>query len=141
MYRIILVLDENYGRRVIDLAQEAYVWLVQSEENDRWAALIWQRNPASEDPLLTGLSTFARMRCEPTDELVIRLLEMIDEHHGEFAHDPAWTRIDVVGASRSARVEEAARTYGVTECLTTPDGFCLIREPSPLQGGAPEGSM
>lgn len=91
MYRIILVLDEDYGRRVIDLAQEAYVWLVQSEENDRWASSIWQRNPASEDPLLTGLSTFARMRCEPTDELVIRLLEMIDEHHGEFAHDPAWT--------------------------------------------------
>jgi hypothetical protein len=127
MYRIALVLDEGFGRHVIDLAQEAYVWLVQSEENDRWADVVWKDPSTATDPLLHGVSTFARAKDEQTDDLISGIIEMIDEHHGECAHDPAWSEIDVIGAVLSPQIEETARSYGVDECQPTPQGFRLIR--------------
>jgi hypothetical protein len=129
MYRIILVVDESFGSRVVGLAQAAYVWLVQSEENDRWARLAWEAPSNVHDPLLHGLSTFIRQPQEGTDDLIIRLLDMIDEHHGELAHDPEWSEIDVIGATCSIAIEETARTYGVLRCEQTPNGFRLIRHP------------
>lgn len=127
MYRIVLVLDESFGRHVIDLAQEAYVWLVQSEENDRWADVVWKAPSTATDPLLHGVSTFARAKDEQTDELITGVIEMIDEHHGEHAHDPAWSEIDVIGAGLSPQIEQAARSYGVDDCQPTQQGFRLIR--------------
>jgi hypothetical protein len=130
MYRIALVVDESFGRRVIELAKEVYVWLVQSKENDRWASAALELSSDSEDPLLRGVSTFARAGGEQTDDLIVSLLELIDDHHGEFAHDPPWSEIDVIGAAVTPKIEDAARKYGVVECRTTPTGFRLVRRPT-----------
>lgn len=127
MYRIALVVDEVFGSKLLELAQAMYVWLIESAENCRWAELTWQRSPTGGDPLARGVTTFRRQDGEDLDALIIRLLDMIDEHHGEFAHDPEWSEIDVVGAIPSSAVVEAAAAYGVDRCETVPGGFRLHR--------------
>ena len=126
-YRIALVVDELFGSKVLALSQGAYVWLVESAENRRWAGLAWQRSQPDEDPLLRGVTTFERHPGEDLDALIVRVLEMIDEHHGEFAHDPEWSEIEVLGAAPSRAVVDAAAVHGVDRCETTPDGFRLCR--------------
>ncbi len=127
MYRIILVVDEQFGSRVLELVRTAYVWLVESVENDRWAKEAWKSPQDTDDSLLHGLSTFKREQEETCDALIIRLIDMIDEHHGEFAHDPEWSAIDVLGASPSNAIQEAAIAYGVYRCQAIPGGFRLYR--------------
>jgi len=130
MYRIVLVVDEHFGQRLLKLARTAYVWIVQSTDNDLWAKNAWESCPDSEDPLLHGVSSFGRQQNESTESLIVRVLDMIDEHHGEFAHDPEWSEIDVVGGELTTAIMEAARTYGVTECNATQVGFQLMRSDS-----------
>jgi len=127
MYRIALVVDESFGSKVIELAQTVYVWLVESTENNRWARLVWQAPEDDADPLSRGVSTFKRQDGEELDALVIRLLGMIDEHHGEFAHDPEWSEIDVVGVCHSSAIVDAAAGYGVDRCEVIPGGVRLHR--------------
>ena len=127
MYRITLVVDDCFGRRVLDLAQTTYVWLVESTENDLWAKLACETLQHGGDPLLHGVSTFRRERGEDLDSLIIRVLDMIDEHHGEFAHEPEWSEIEVLGASPSSAIEAAAIEYGVARCEPISGGFRLFR--------------
>jgi hypothetical protein len=131
MYRIILVVDEHFGCRVLELARTAYVWLVESAENNRWAEEAWRNPQHGDDPLLYGLSTFKREQDEECDCLIIRLIDMIDEHHGEFAHDPEWSVIDVLGASPSNEIREAVIAYGVDRSEAIPGGFRLHRDGHP----------
>ncbi|HEY5958767.1 MAG TPA: hypothetical protein VIV60_19535 [Polyangiaceae bacterium] len=127
MYRIAMVVDERFGSKVLDLAQTVYVWIIESAENDRWAKLAWEAPQRCDDPLLCGVSTFKREPEEKLDALIVRVLDMIDEHHGEFAHDPEWSEIDVYGACTSTEIEAAAADYGVNRCESAPFGFRLCR--------------
>ena len=130
MYRIAIVVDERFGNKVLHLAQTVYVWLIESAENDRSAKLAWEAPQRGDDPLLCGVTTSKREHGEELDALIIRLLDTIDEHHGEFAHDPEWSEIDVYGACPSTAIEVAAADYGVNRCEVVPFGFRLCR-PSP----------
>lgn len=126
-YRITLVIDESCGSQLDELVRTSYVWAIQSPENDRWAAQHWQASSPLSDPLQFGLTTFARLPAETDTELVIRLLEMIDDHHGEFSHEPAWSQIDVLGTHLTDEIADAARCYGVERFDETPEGFRLVR--------------
>ncbi len=40
-----IVLDPNYGERIIELARECHVWLVSSASNYAAAQALWQSDP------------------------------------------------------------------------------------------------
>lgn len=127
MYRVVLVVDEHFGRALLDVARNAYVWIVQSPDNDPWAKSAWENLPALEDPLVRGVTSFERYKTESTESLIVRILDMIDEHHGEFAHDPEWSEIDVIGGGPTGPILQASQAYGTTQCITTAVGFRLVR--------------
>jgi hypothetical protein len=64
MYRIVLVIDDQFGFHVVELARTAYVWLVESAENSRWAKEAWKSPQCGDDALRHGLSTFTREQGE-----------------------------------------------------------------------------
>jgi hypothetical protein len=127
VYLITIVTDENFGERVLELACNTYVWLVRSAVNDAAAQAFWKSKQPADDPILHGLSTFDRTSDESTDEMLARLLDLIDDHHGVYAHDPAWTEINVIGVPASPAFEAAARTYGVNDTHATAEGFRVSR--------------
>jgi len=127
MYRIVLVVDEHFGCKLLELVHTGYVWIVQSGDNDLWTERVTEGLPDTDDPLTQGVSSFVREQNESTESLVIRVLDMIDEHHGEFAHEPPWSEVQVIGMELTDTVVEASRAYGVTQCETTRSGFVLER--------------
>ncbi|AKU98838.1 hypothetical protein AKJ09_05502 [Labilithrix luteola] len=56
-----------------------------------------------------------------------RIASDIDEHHGEFAHDPPWSEIHVYGTPLSHELEQVFRELGATEFEPTKDGFISRR--------------
>jgi hypothetical protein len=78
-----------------------------------------------------GLSTYKRLPGESPEEEIVRLIEMIEDHHGEFAHTPPWSEIEVIGAHVDPqRMEATARDVGATSVVPTPEGCasCAERE-------------
>jgi hypothetical protein len=50
-------------------------------------------------------------------------LAEIDVHHGEYSHDPAWSRINVIGANWTERIQKELERFGFTAHLDTREGF------------------
>jgi hypothetical protein len=140
MNRVALVVDDDFGSKLQELSTLVYVWVVDSAVNRHWAEVAWEQAAVPNDPLLRGVTTFKRLDGENLDELIVRVLDMIDEHHGEFAYDPPWAEVEVIGAEPSNLVVESAAEYGVDRLEVTRDGFRLSR-PGVVQssGGTSEG--
>lgn len=138
MYKIALVLDEAFGARLFELARICYVWIIESEVNLPWIKRVW-KFPDDEDPLSRGATSFARYPGEGDEEILLRVLDMLDEHHGEGAHEPPWSEIEVHGAALSPDVLAIMQEeYGVDRFEKMPDGFCVYRkEPNAVPSSSP----
>ncbi|HMR10978.1 MAG TPA: hypothetical protein PKA88_34605, partial [Polyangiaceae bacterium] len=64
---------------------------------------------------------------ESPAEICVRLSEELEAHHGEFAHDPPWSEIEVYGVSLSPELESVFRELGATAFESTIDGFICRR--------------
>jgi hypothetical protein len=51
----------------------------------------------------------------------------VDEHHGEFAQEPPWSEIEVVGATLSPKLRTVFTEIGATEFASTAGGFVCKR--------------
>jgi hypothetical protein len=54
---------------------------------------------------------------------VFEILETVEDHHGEFHHEPPWSEIDVFGVELTDELEKAFGDLGVTEFERVEGGF------------------
>lgn len=89
---IALVLDRSFGDRLLALAQRMPVWVVSSPVNDR-AVHKTRANPS--DLQITTLKVDPK---ESSENLLMRAIYAIDEHHGEASQSIAYNTLHVYGA-------------------------------------------
>lgn len=130
MHEVTVVLDRNFGDRLVALARRRHVWIVESDENVPWARRVWDepRDEAGADPGAAGATSFTMFPDETPEAAFIRILETVDDHHGELAHNPPWSSIEVCGVALEPRVVEALQEYGVTRIEETSGSFVAYRE-------------
>lgn len=128
-YRVVLVVDRNAGDRIPELARAFHVWVVESPINTPAIQRFWlpQRTAPEADPLGPGITSFKASEAESTEEICARIAADVDEHHGEYAHDPRWSEIAVYGTSLSKRLQETLAQLGATEFEMTQEGFVCRR--------------
>ena len=63
---------------------------------------------------------------DPAVESAIRAV--VEEHHGEYSHDPPLTAIEVIGTGASAMVREHLGAYGFLRIEPEAEGFTAFRE-------------
>jgi tRNA1(Val) A37 N6-methylase TrmN6 len=125
-HRVAVVVDPEYGDRVSELSERVHVWLVESPSNLAAAERFWQAH-ASEYSLDRGITVFrGRPACAP-DELVCEILETINDHHGEWSHDPPWSVLLVRGTTATPRLRAALAARGFTEVEPEANGFRAAR--------------
>jgi hypothetical protein len=56
-----------------------------------------------------------------------RIAGDVDEHHGEFGHDPPWREIEVFGADLNDRLQNVFEELGAITFEKTRDGFVCRR--------------
>jgi hypothetical protein len=128
-YRVGLVVDRNFGDRISDVAKSFHVWAVESPINTPVIRQFWdaERGKPEEDPFGSGITSFKASEVETAEEMCTRIAGDIDEHHGEFAHDPPWSEIAVYGVTLNERLREVFAELGATEFEPTSGGFICRR--------------
>ena len=123
-------MDRSFGLRVAAAAAQFHLWVVESAGNTPAVPGVWAErgmDDDEEDPLGVGVTSFAAGASESAESRCARIAELVDEHHGAHAHDPAWSEIEVFGVSLSERLRTAFERIGATTFESTTEGFVCRR--------------
>jgi hypothetical protein len=121
-HRVAIVFDEHASTLLLALADRCHVWLVESEENAKAAQSYWARSRAEDSELASGVTTFARGAGMPEQALDMAL-ELVEDHHGEFAHDPPLSEVLIVGLDPTNAVLGVLREWGFIEIQSSVEGL------------------
>ncbi len=84
------------------------------------------------DPTDRGITTF-EAQGSSRDETLALVLEAVDEHHGEHAHSPPWTALEIYGLDEVDAGQVGFQEYGVTQIIRTAFGLEARRPPPPTR--------
>lgn len=127
-HRVALVLEVKFGPQLEALAETRHVWAVRSTENESAAHRFWsEERDDGSDPLCSGITLFDPQGAT-NEEVCLSILDDIDEHHGEFSHDPALNVLEVYGASLTKRIREEFSSLGFRRFDRSEVGFVAFRE-------------
>jgi hypothetical protein len=124
-YRIFVVLDQEYGGRLSELAQTGPVWIVDTPPNRSVAQQIWAANPNRNH--LIGITTFKFAEGSSSEDILINELDTIDLHHGTYSANPPYTVLEVIGTKLSARLKAELSQFGFDEFQEGAQGFRAVR--------------
>lgn len=130
-HRVGIVLDPEFGKQLSQLARQLHIWVVDSDTNGPAIRDFWANEPTSEetdDPIATGITSFAAIPGETREDTCVRLLDTVDDHHGDYAHDPPWSEIEIHGLTLTPRLESLFTDFGAEEFTSTASGF-IVRRP------------
>lgn len=117
-----IVCDPDFGTRLYELVKSREMWVVKSECNRSAAKQIWG-NDTEEDYHRYGVTTFVVLERESAEDMFLRILPTVDEHHNEKCKAPTWTRLLVIGVPQSSRVKDALEGYGACNIRQVKGGF------------------
>lgn len=123
-YRVFVVLDRVYGKRLSELARIGPVWIVDTTLNRAAAEGVWAVHPKGSH--LDGVTTFKAGEYSPEDAL-INELNTIELHHSSYSADPPYTVLEVIGAVVSERIKAELSLFGFVEFQPTAEGFRAVR--------------
>jgi hypothetical protein len=126
-YRIAVVLDPDYGDRLIALSEQMPVWIVDTPTNRTAVEVLWTKSNEKHSAEL-GVTAFKVPTASLPEDDFLEILKDVDLHYGEYSHDPPYTVLEVMGVQISNRVREALRQLGFYKFEAIPDGFIACRE-------------
>jgi len=127
-YKVIVVVDPDFGERLADLPRGVPVWVVDTATNHPVAQRLRKERPATSH--LDGITTF-RGGSTPAASLIDEL-SMIDLHHGPYSADPPYSELQIHGAAATAAIRAALAEIGFEVTERTDTGFRAMRmRPTP----------
>jgi hypothetical protein len=124
-YIVSVVLDREFGSRLLGLLESGPVWVVDSPTNREVAQKLWAEFPDRNH--LTGITVFKTGITRTPAETLISEIATIDLHHGEYSADPPYTAIRVFGCEPEHEVRNALAEFGFDSFRPTVDGFEAVR--------------
>lgn len=120
---VAVVVDRNFGDRLIELAERLPVWIGTSAMNRPIVEAVW----AGHEVHPSGYgATIINCAAEYSGEdLLFTQLDTIDMHH------PSWSVMEVYGVARTLLLTKAFQEYGVTGFEDRADGFVASRPEPP----------
>lgn len=124
---VALVLDREFGDRLLPLARSMPVYVVSSPINAAAVEAAWSELFAM-DGFLTdfGATGFQAIEAD-ADKVLAEQLDFIEAVHGYEGRERSYTRLRVYGVARSPAVEAVLAEYGFFDLKPTDDGFVARR--------------
>jgi hypothetical protein len=124
-YAVAIVLDPSFGDRLAHIAARLDTWVVPSGLNRIAVEELWRAKSEGGHQLTLWSS-------EPSSDEAQRwssILFDVENHHGEFAHDPPVSILEVFGAEPTSLARAALEEYGYVVVEPTQAGFRASRKP------------
>jgi hypothetical protein len=129
-YSVSVVLDREFGPRLLELLDTGPVWAVDSPANRDSAQKLWLEFPERDH--LDGVTVFKTVAdCSP-GQMLIDEMETIDMHHGVYSADPAYTVLRVFGCELQPEIRKTLAKFGFDSFSRIDDGFEATRPLPPL---------
>jgi hypothetical protein len=122
-YAVALVLDPEFGEKIVDLASRIHVWVVASPTNCSIAKALWGNQPIRTPSIETGITTFDVDLNATPEQWCKGILGTIDLHHGEHSHTPPYSRLEIYGLPFNDTLRLIFSDYGFTSFQQTDHGF------------------
>lgn len=123
-HAVAIVLDIDFGERLVTLSRRMHVWIVGSLQNQPFVDRAWSES--SEYSTTSGVTTFDRDGYHSEIALFSQILDTLDEHHA------SWTDLHIYGIEPTYEVRAALAEYGATTFVPHHDHFIATREALPL---------
>lgn len=120
-YAVAIVVDTEFGDRLLTVAKVMPVWIVDTPVNRSAAARHWRDHPNQSHT--KEVTTFKFNLAGSPSTWCSDILSTIDLHHGPHSHDPAYTVVDVYGAMPTADLRAAFAGFGFTDFSDRIEGF------------------
>lgn len=125
-HRVAIVVDPDFAEGIVELARSCHAWIIRSAANNPVAAALREDHPAYS--LEEGVTTFGA--AETPLASCLSILGTVEEHHGQYSHDPPLSVIEVIGLDPSAAVREELNAYGFEVIEPSECGFVARRDPT-----------
>jgi len=116
-----LVLHHDFTAGLSALADQMHVWVLDTAENSAESKRIWERHPRMS--WRRGVTTFEFEDSESPEEICLRIVPVIDEHHDEHSSPQPYNVLNVVGLSLSVNLKSKLSEFGFKEFEETRTGF------------------
>lgn len=129
-HRVAVVLDPDFGNKVQMLVSDMHVWLVESPVNVQAAREVWANQcEIDSDDLTTGITLFRASNGATRRDACIAILEDVEDHHGEYAHDPPLSDLLIIGTPLDDSLRGVLEEFGMTKFSEQQFGFFCSRDP------------
>ena len=125
-HAVAIVVDRTFGDKLLDLSHRLHVWIIDSQINRPARDKVW--NETREYTLESGATLFFDDGTQPADAVAVRMLEDIERHHGEGAHTPPMSRLEVYGTPQTPPLSSALEDFGFTHFEDDGDRFIASRD-------------
>lgn len=132
LHRVAIVVDPAFGDQLDTLATRIHVWIADTVDNRLAAEGFWATHlpMATSQHLESGVTTFKVDSAQSPEEWCAAIVGTVDEHHGEFSHDPPVSEVEVYGTPATPSLEAAFAAYGFDEFEPTSGGFRARARPA-----------
>jgi|SRR6266850_369566 len=125
---IALVLDYQFGDRLLALARSMPVYAVSSPQNKAAVNQAWDELLGKEGFLMAFGATSFDTKSADLDDVVAEALDLIEFAHGFEAGERPYTRLHIYGATGASPVLEASLAeYGFVDLKETKYGLLAQR--------------
>lgn len=112
-YRVHLIVDREFQACDWQLPLSEPVWIVETDANRPYVTESLKARQGLDH--LAGVTSFNDTPTSSPEDLAIKMLSIIDLHHGEYSASQPYSSLHVIGARKSADLVAAADTLGLSE--------------------------
>jgi hypothetical protein len=124
---IAVILDPEFGQRLVELAAHGPVWMTGSPTNQAAARDYWNSAP----PERHDVTFWSEERTGATEEEWLSILDDLELHHSEDWAGPGISGIQVFGAPPTPAARAALREFGYSVTKIGPNGFEALKRAKP----------
>ena len=124
-HKIAIVVNKDFGEKLIELSKRLHVWICDSENNLPFVKQVWSQD--KKYSIESGVTKFDVSDNDSAEDIFVNILDDVDLHHGEFSHEPPWSIIEVYGVSVTQRIKSELSRYEEGRFEILEDGFIFHR--------------
>jgi hypothetical protein len=98
-YRVVLIVDRNFGAKLREIPPQTPVWIVATPANSPEIRERWAQHPNATQ--FDGTTSFNDVPDLSPDLLAEEMVEDIELHHGALSHDPPMNSLEIIGCIAS----------------------------------------